>query len=444
MDHIEEKRMYACESLSRFWPQGMKTVVDLPIPCAAKPDPEPLPPNLELISLPEWSTNVAVNGGILVPTQFIVNRKEPLWKQVDWLGTIFWYLNGSAERAYEERHGPIHSYSFWLKGWDPRLWKHAWVNRIAMFLRKWAARKNGLEEESLLGPLPESEIIITHDIDAITKTMAIRFKQAAFHLFNSFRGLVQGRFGIALRKFTKAFRFLLSSSDYWCFDKVLKVETQYGIRSHFNVYGGATGWKRDLRQLFFDPAYDVHNPKLQKKLKELRKGGWNIGLHQSYNAWEDPEMMRTEKARVEQALGAPVTTCRQHWLRFSWERTWKAQQEAGFEMDTTLGFNDRPAFRNGSALQFHPWDFAAHRPMNLSILPMVMMDSHLFDYSSYEEEEQRKQMKYWLEEIKKAHGTATILWHQHAMSDDYGWSRGFKDLLASIEVMRLHHFQPGI
>ena len=46
------------------------------------------------------------------------------------------------ERIWEKKFGPIHSYSFRLKGWDNRVWDYAWVNRIALFLKSWSIKLN--------------------------------------------------------------------------------------------------------------------------------------------------------------------------------------------------------------------------------------------------------------------------------------------------------------
>ncbi len=155
-------------------------------------------------------------------------------------------------------------------------------------------------------------------------------------------------------------------------------------------------------------------------------------MHQSFDAWASAQAMADERTRVEQALDAPITTCRQHWLRFSWERTWIAQQEAGLKLDTTLGFNDRPAFRNGAALRFHPWDPELNQPMQLAALPMLLMDSHLYDYADLTPAQYHQQMAYWLDEIRAVQGTGTIIWHQRVMSKDYGWGDGYEKLLAMI------------
>jgi len=129
-------------------------------------------------------------------------------------------------------------------------------------------------------------------------------------------------------------------------------------------------------------------------------------------------------------LGAPVTACRQHWLRFSFGRTWKIQREAGFQLDTTLGFNDRPAFRNGAALMMNPWNEVSDSPVTgFSILPMVLMDSHLYDYQPYSEDQRKEAIRYWIEEIKSVGGEATVIWHQRVMSRDYGWAEGYRCLL---------------
>lgn len=427
-----KQRFYVVETLKIYWPNKPEIILKLPIPHKTKKDLEPLPPLVKNVKLPKWAADIGVNGKILVPVHYIVKKEEPLWKHVDWLGVIFWYLNGLAERAFEKLYGPIHSYSFRLKGWNSRLWEHAWVNRIALFLRRWAAKEQGVNENTLFGPLPKPEIILTHDVDAISKTMAVRFKQASFFLFNAIRQIIRGQFKLSLNRFIKAGRFLFSKDNYWCFDYITTLEEKNNLRSYFYVCGKPKRQKRNLKQLLFDPGYNIENPKLRHQLQKLHNNGWIIGLHQSFNAWKDANSMYMERMYLEKTLKIPITTCRQHWLRFSWKHTWKAQQKAGLKLDTTLGFNDRPGFRNGVALEFNPWDFDSDSPMKLVVLPMVFMDSHFYNYADLNEIQRYNQIKYWLNEIYFVHGKATILWHVHVMSNDYGWKDGYEIVIKNV------------
>ncbi len=50
------------------------------------------------------------------------------------------------------------------------------MNRIALFLRRWAAREQGMSEEDLFDSLPKAEIILTHDVDAIAKNLSNPFQ----------------------------------------------------------------------------------------------------------------------------------------------------------------------------------------------------------------------------------------------------------------------------
>ena len=400
----------------------------LPIPAWGMPEQETLPPACESIALPHWAREASIEGGLLIP-RWACRQAEGEWNKVDWFAVCFWYLHNVAERVREEANGPIHSYAFRLKGWDTRLWERAWVNRIALFLRCWAAREADREEDELLGPLPETEITLTHDVDAVGKTMAIRLKQTVFHGFNAIRFLFRGRFNLFFQRVFQAFRFLLSRDDYWCFDPILKQESQRGVTSRFHFYAGKTGRSRGLKKWLMDPAYDVHEKRISEQIAELRGKGCEVGLHQSFDAWSDPDLMRDEKHNLEKALGEEVTTCRQHWLRFSFRDTWKTQQEVGFQQDATLGFNDRPAFRNGAALAFTPMGVGCEEQLNLEALPMVLMDSHLYDYGSFTDEERGGEMDRWLDEIKAVRGQATIIWHQRVVSEDYGWGQGYEELL---------------
>jgi hypothetical protein len=387
---------------------------------------EPLPPVLEEVALPTWADDLGVAGAILVPAHSVVPGEGPPWARTDWWAAAGWYLNATAERAFEDAHGPIHSYSFHLKGWDSRLWQHAWANRIGLFLRRWAARLSGADEDTRFGPLPEAEVLLTHDVDAVIKTAAIRLKQTAFHLFNAISNLRQGRRHDATSRLAAAARFFTGTDDYWCFDRIMALEEERGLRSVFNFYGGG---RRGPRGWLMDPGYDVCEPRLSAQVRKLAEGGWGIGLHQSFAAFADSRRMAEERLRVETAAAAPVTSCRQHWLRFSFRHTWRAQQEAGLGLDTTLGFNDRSAFRNGAALRFHPWDPDTHRPLSLEAVPLVMMDSHLYDYATLSEAERSQRIASWIGEVQSVRGTASVLWHPQVWAREFGWDKGYEEVL---------------
>ncbi|MGE4550072.1 MAG: polysaccharide deacetylase family protein [Opitutales bacterium] len=430
----DEQREYVLANLCSYWPENSEPVRAV---CRQTQTQnlrleEKMPAKGAVVVLPDWAEGIGVDGGLQVPEKYA----ETDWRKVDWLSVCFWYLNCQAERAWENLHGPVHSYSFRLSGWDGRFWEHAWVNRIALFLRKWAARESRSDETQLMGQLPKAQIHLTHDVDAVRKTIPIRIKQAGFHGVNAIRFLLDGQFRKSLNKMHRAVKFLLSTEDYWCFDTIMELEKLNGFKSTFNFYAGNVSRFRGSKNWLMDPSYDPGHGRLKQTIRSMHAEGWTIGLHQSYEAWRDDVQMKAERRHLETALGAPVTTCRQHRLRFSFADTWRSQEVAGFKQDMTLGFNDRSGFRNGSALAFCPWDEEKRCSMDIVALPMVIMDSHLYDYKQLRDEEVTVEMTKWVREINEVYGQATVIWHQRVMSMDYGWGRGFKNLLDLVNSKR--------
>lgn len=400
-------------------------VAELPFPVVSGP--------LKLIDvvLPAWGVHWGCDGILAVPRECCTDPDAPHWARVDWWLAAFLMLEGWHERAWELKHGPIHSYAFRLHGWDDRAWEHAWVNRIALFLRAWVAQQSGTEEAALFGPLPRAEVLLTHDVDAVEKTWAIRFKQTAFLGLNALRLLARGQLAGAGARIGRALRFLLLRDDWWTLDAMREMERRAGLRSQFNFYADARA--KTLRRWLFDPGYDVTLPRLKELLASLVRDGWRVGLHQSYDAWQEPALMRQQRERLQSLLPVPVSSCRQHWLRFSWQKTWKAQAEVGFRQDTTLMFNDRPGFRVAAALEWSPWDVVHGGDVSLKALPTVLMDSHFYDYQPMNSAERRAALKHWLSEVVAVGGQAAVLWHPHTISDDYGWQEGFHDLLEELK-----------
>jgi hypothetical protein len=428
------QRKFSIDALSRYWPGKAELILRLPIPIVDPNIIDTLPPKMVEVELPEWANSFGVDGILIVPAGMSIPGEGFLWQRIDWLSVVFWYLNGNVERTFENKNGPIHSNSFHLKDWDTRIWSRAWVNRIALFLRRWTARRSNQSENELFGPLPPAEIVLTHDVDAVEKTLSIRLKQVVFFCYISLRHLVRSRFRKSLKSALQAFRFLFSNDNYCCFDQIMELEEKYALKSHFNFYGGAIKKRRNFYEYLFDPSYDIAEPSLKNYLKKLREGGWKVGLHPSWGAWRDAGKMAEEKKYLETALGEPIESCRQHWLRFSWADTWKSQESIGIKQDTTLGFNDRPGFRSSAAISFHPWNPQNEKSMAINVLPLVFMDSHFYNYNDLDDKERIEQIDYWIDEIKKVHGTASITWHQRVMSKDYNWGAGYKHILSSFRV----------
>ena len=365
--------------------------------------------------MPEWAADLVPLGkpGFFVPA----SAGSGGWRGINWWYAAAQLLTSAHERTVEGNNGPIHSYSFRLDRAIEPAFEHAWVNRIVLFLRRWWAIENEMPEEAAFGRVPPARVHLTHDVDAVSKTLAIRAKQTAFCLYN--------------RRVSDAARFLLGPANYWQFDSILDMEDAAGRRSLWNVYGGSGGWLRSPKEILFDPAYKVDSGRLSAQLTRMLADGHRIGLHPRFDTWNDRDRLHVEKSTIEDAIRQQVTQVRQHWLRFSFSETWRAQRAAGLEHDLTLGYNDRPGFRNSAALSFTDPD------SGILVTPMVLMDSHLYDYAMLSEEDRFATIDTLLDELVATGGEASVIWHQRVFHSDYGWGGGYAYLLDALRKRKI-------
>ena len=180
-----------------------------------------------------------------------------------------------------------------------------------------------------------------------------------------------------------------------------------------------------------DPGYDVKSDRLKSLLRQLKDDGHEVGLP-TYDAWDNSELLEEQKKTLEESLGSKVNHCRQHW-EFSWKDTWRCQIHAGLQEDSTLMFNDRSGFRNSCATSWNPWDQIKGKSHSVSCITSVVMDSHLFDYSDFNDDERNHYMKIWINECMAVGGQACFLWHPQTLTKDYGWESAFLNLIKELE-----------
>lgn len=409
----------------RYWPGRVEEVANLLDRRDATPiEVGPLPPRFRWVEMPAWTAPTTVDGRLLVPDHLAA---DGVWSSIDWVSVGLWYLDCLAEREYESVAGPIHSYSIRLRGWDERHWQRAWVNRIAIAIRAMLARDAQREPDDWFGPLPRPEFDLSHDLDALTKHLSLRLKQTAFATFNGVRGLLRGRPDRFLNGGGRALRFLLGGGDYDLLEEVLESESAVGVTSVFHVFPGPP------RKKLFDPRYEPGDPRVAARLRMIAESGCDIGLHPGFNDFDTEEPLARGAETLAGILGRTPKRIRQHWLRFTFAETWRAQDAARFRVDSTLGFNDRPAFRAGAALRFAPL-LGDRRSEGLEEIPLVLMDSHLHDYLDLEESGVLAEADRWVDEIITVGGVASVNWHQRVLHPDYGWGVSWRHVLERVRA----------
>jgi hypothetical protein len=185
--------------------------------------------------------------------------------------------------------------------------------------------------------------------------------------------------------------------------------------------------------------YHLDRPLVRGLLMRARERAVEVGLHGGWGSHRSANRLESERRHLERLLGLPCASTRQHWLRFDAARTWQAQEEAGLVVDSSLGFNDRPGFRAGTSLPFHPLDAEGH-PRRLLELPLVLMDSQLFDELRLPPAQAARLATDALEQVWRVRGLLTVNWHPHTLcrADFPGRRELFEALLARLSQRDCH------
>ena len=169
-----------------------------------------------------------------------------------------------------------------------------------------------------------------------------------------------------------------------------------------------------------DVPYTVRG-RLRTRLRRLAADGFEIGLHPGYASHDHAWRLAAERARLAAALASVPTAIRSHFLRWSEPTTPRLFAEAGFALDSTLGFAEAPGFRRGTSHPFKLWD-PAGRVSALWEMPLAAMDTTLFTHLGLSDDAAEARLAAVFAEARRQGGVAVVLWHP-AMDADPAWAR---------------------
>lgn len=312
----------------------------------------------------------------------------------DVLGSTFWWLSGAQERSASgaEMRFPFSA--------SLQAQLDCALVPVVDLYREWlgeALRGRGEKVRLRQWNGRDWALALTHDVDAVAT--------------NRLRSLIGDTLrGHPIRGFQRLF------GPDWRWQSLLDLRAlalSHGVGATYFFKGGATA-KQDV-------PYSLDGSDVSAFLREAGGAGFEIGLHPSYGAAAHSSHLLTERARLAQAIGDVPTLVRMHYLRWSEPDTPAMLSAAGFRADSTLGFSKSVGFRRGTCHPFRLYDAASDEPSDLWEVPLVVMDTTLFQHRKLTIEQAENRAMEALHAVKRVGGCAVVLWHND-MGEGKAWS----------------------
>lgn len=278
------------------------------------------------------------------------------------------------------------------------------VNRYVDALGRALRARHGLAGEPRWPDGKRGVIALSHDVDQPERYAMLQSVRRPWRLRRHPRSYARSAW-----RHVRARARDPQPQDSWVWREVAEAESRHGFRSSFFVasmpFHGSHGADQDVH-------YDVRRRPYRGILRELDAGGFDIGLHAGYRAWEHPEWMAGERRRLQDATGLAIEGNRHHYWNLGPNpaATLRSHEEAGFRHDASIAFNDHVGFRRSVAIPFWPWDEGLGRPLRTLQVPTAVMDGNLF-YESRDVEAGVATVARTVDEITASGGVGSIDWH---------------------------------
>jgi peptidoglycan/xylan/chitin deacetylase (PgdA/CDA1 family) len=172
-------------------------------------------------------------------------------------------------------------------------------------------------------------------------------------------------------------------------------------------------------------AYDVTD--IADEVRGAAARGSEIAVH-GIDSWHDAGRGRAEIAQVASVTGRQPYGIRMHWLYFS-ERSARQLESAGFDYDSTCGYNDAVGYRAGTSQVFRlP---GAERLMEL---PLTIMDTALLyrGRMNLSIDNALRVCRDIVAQARRLGGTLVINWHDRSLAPERLWGRCYEQLLKEL------------
>lgn len=168
-------------------------------------------------------------------------------------------------------------------------------------------------------------------------------------------------------------------------------------------------------------CYNLNDKKIKRLLKYIDNRGHEIGIHGTYQSFNNLDKAKAQKQRLESYMRSlnisqKVIGNRQHYLRWDSSITPSILNSANFEYDTTGCYADMPGFRYGICYEFPMFDFLNRKLLKLKQRPLVVMECTVLSELYLAVDNYEEAFKVIIDLKNKCfqyNGIFSLLWHNN-------------------------------
>ncbi|HRZ97914.1 MAG TPA: polysaccharide deacetylase family protein, partial [Paludibacter sp.] len=259
--------------------------------------------------------------------------------------------------------------------------------------------------------IPETEkkikkVYLTHDLDQISHFRNVR---------SLIGGLIRGiKRPNELNKALKSFFGGLRFDPWYTFPFLYKLDNELlksmGSNRCESILFIRAGVKRRKEDR---PFSNLIHPDYQNLIKYTKRKGLKIGLHTSYSAGINPDLIEDEKKRLEHYAKTTTTYNRHHYLNTREPIDMIALVNAGITDDFTLGYADMAGFRLGTCRPVKWINLLTKEVSALTLHSLAIMDVSLSDkrYMFMSAHDAYQYCEQLINCVESYNGELVLLWH---------------------------------
>tara|TARA_B100000902_G_C27307547_1_gene916410 strand:- start:1787 stop:3115 length:1329 start_codon:yes stop_codon:yes gene_type:complete len=348
-----------------------------------------------------YNTNITIKDrhqlfGLYGDKDYSINEKS-ITVNNDIIGTAFVFLSRIEE--LNSNHDKFNRYQFKNSIAEKfHIITRPIVNEYLEFI------KDALKflEPNIIFKKYDYNILLTHDIDMIKKW--------------NWKGIIKHSiFNFMKKDFLKNYKNIIFSQlnhtidPYYNFSQIMNISEKYNLNSTFLFMA--------LEKNEFEFLYSIK--KTEKGIKDiLMKQGNNVGIHLSKISYNNFNNAKNEINRLKKISGKDIIFNRFHYLMLDIENSWNILEKNQIKYDLTLGFPEIVGFRCGICYPFKLFDLKRKKKLNLTEIPLNIMDVTITKYMSGLKKENRNYLvSDVINNVKKYDGILNLLWHNNSYVD---------------------------